>query len=89
MSCVICYKGRCNSKNALLCSTGNHHTCYDCLERGDLIVISESGWPCYKIKCPVCRLWTFQSTERVDDLHLARALIKKYQECMREESDDD
>ena len=89
MSCCVCYKSRCNTKNALLCATGNHYTCYDCLERGDLIAISETGWPCFKTRCPVCRQWTFKITEKVDDLNLAQALIKKYQACLREESDDD
>ena len=87
--CVICYRKRMTGKNALLCRNKTHHVCYECMDRGDMVVVSDTGWPCYKSKCPVCRQWTYAVTERVDDLHLARCLIRNLQSHLRDDSDED
>ena len=82
--CVICYARR--PKSSLRCVSG-HPTCTACIEKGDLLVVSRSGWPIYKFQCPVCRQDTFNLTSEMTDIRLARAVIKALQKC--DDSDDE
>ena len=87
MDCVICYKTRLNQKNGITCSSGHHTHCGDCIEKGKLAEVSSSGWPAYRIRCAVCRTYSYHVIDKIENLALARALIADYQEKLREDDD--
>ena len=87
--CVVCYKSRVADKLGLTCTTGHHFTCFDCAERGQLVEVSSAGWPAWRMRCPCCRLYTYAVIDKIESLALARALIRQYQEQLREDSDTD
>ena len=86
--CVICYK-KLSDKNGLLCHSGHHFHCYECIEKGALADVSGSGWPAWRMRCACCRVYTYAVIDKVESLALARALICQYQEKLRDDSDED
>ena len=88
-SCVICYTSCRNvDKNGIKCASGHHYHCYACLEKGQIVDISRSGWPAWRFRCACCRTFTYAVLDKIDSLPLARALIREYQEKLREEESD-
>ena len=84
--CCVCYS---KLKNNLKCKNGRHPTCTGCLEKGNMLTVSSSGWPVLKYKCPVCRDLVYEWTHEINDLKLARAVIAAFQKSMRVDSDDE
>ena len=66
--CCVCYS---KFKNSLRCKNGKHPVCCGCVERGNMLTTSSTGWPVFKWRCPVCGEYSFEWTSEVADIKLA------------------